>query len=178
MTSTEDAVLDYLDSVEHAINVTTLVRDLPDLPPGEVRAAVFALHDAGQLNRLPVRGATGQPYFVFYSQRIQTAKGCAGLEPVDPVPVDRPADVPALSAAMASRLIERLEQDLAPEPTVERRAPDRRRLGVMEVIDRWRLPFRLSRVIEIVGGARNRKLTPEDAEVVVRLMRQHVKEAV
>jgi len=55
---------------------------------------------------------------------------------------------------------------------VERRVA---RLTAMEVIDRWKLPYRLSRIIEIVSAARRRDLGAEDAAMVTGLIRDHVK---
>lgn len=174
MNTTVDAVLDCLDKEACAINLTGLVAMLPDYQSFEIKDAVGELFDAGRIHRIPTMGPNKR-YYTYLSLYVQTVNGCKPsiAEPS----VDSVAE---LTTEQALAVLERAGWRPEPEVVeVERRVIERRtaRFGIMDVIDRWKLNFRLSRIIEIVGSARNRKLTKEDADTVSRMIQQHVKEA-
>jgi hypothetical protein len=190
--STETAILDYLDSVHHGATLTVLAAELQGHTLDDLKAATRALYDDRAINRVSVKAPKGSGYFyVFYSLYVRTVNVYRDDRPPAPAPepavdlvaLQAPPPVPAgpLTPDQAVDVLTRGGWSAEPEEvvTVERRVADRRkpRIGIMDVIDRWRLGFRLSRIIEIVGAARNRKLTEEDAELVVRLIREHVKPA-
>lgn len=203
--STKEAVLQYLDSINNGVLLPVLHAALIDHDIEDIKAATRELYEERAINRLSVKASKGH-LFVFYSLYIRTINvprpdrpltelaqvvaDMATPAPVVPAPeVDLsplfepvPAPLPAGPLTPDEAVDVLTRGGWVPEPeivTVERRVADRRapRIGIMDVIDRWKLGYRLSRIIEIVGCARRRQLTEDDAEMVVRLIREHVKPA-
>jgi hypothetical protein len=162
--STADAILALLDQESAALNMTGLVSMLPEHDGTEIKRLTNDLYMQGRIHRVPVMGPSNR-YYVFYSAQVRTTNARTAV-PTEPLTADQAVEVLASAG-------------WTPEPEVvtveERRAPERRRLSAMDVIDRWRLGYRLSRVIEIVGGSRNRKLTRDDAATAIRMIREHVR---
>lgn len=178
--STQQAVLDYLDRIQHGVNMTTLIQDLPDHAPEALKVATKQLYEDRAINRISARGANDRFYYVFYSLYIRTVNVYHNEPDQEPAPAPQQAvelmeaATPTITQEQHDALVARLEADLMDSSAADRPAS---RFGIMDVIDRWKLGFRLSRIIEIVGGARNRKLTADDAATVARLIREHVKNA-
>jgi hypothetical protein len=175
VTDTAEAVLELLDKERCAINMTSLVALLPDHPEPEIKRLTNDLYMKGKINRVQIMGPRGS-YYGFFSLFVQTYNGRA-LVPTDP-PAAAPA---ALSTDEALEVLERA--GWVPEPEVvetaaiqvERRAPDRRRLTVLEVVKRWRLAYPLARVVEIIAGARKNGISRDDAALAIRMIREHVR---
>lgn len=188
--STKEAVRDYLDGINSAVMLPVLHAALIDHDLEDIKAATRELYEERAINRLSVKAPKGH-FFVFYSLYVRTVNGYRQDRPAAPALTVEPAvglavlqaPVPAgpLTPDEAIDVLTRGGWEAGPEEVVmvERRVVDRRkpRISIMDVIDRWKLGYRLSRIIEIVGAARNRKMTEEDAELVVRLVREHVKPA-
>lgn len=178
MTPAERIVLDHLDSLDCALNLTALIRRMPDLAPDDIKEAAHALYDDRRIGRIRTMGIDGRTYPLFFSLFLQTTAPYRG-DPV-PAPVEveatpEPAPDPnTLTIDQANALMERLQQDLAPTP--DRRVADRRRFDVVDVLARWCLPYRLARAVEILSGTRKSPLTRGDAAAVCRLVRQQVQE--
>lgn len=161
-TATRDAILAFLDGVHYGVNLTMLIQSLPDHSPDDLKNATRALYDERAINRVSVLGTNERYYYVFYSIYVHTTM------------VHRADERgPLLTIEEATAVLEEAGWRAEPEEVTERRAAER--IGIMDVIDRWKLGFRLSRIIEIVGGARNRKLTHADADAVVTLIRDHLR---
>lgn len=96
----------------------------------------------------------------------------------EPEPAPAPVVAPAvLSPDEAVAVLERSGWDAQPEVVEERRiAVDRRRLTHLEVIKRWRLPFPLARVVEIIGESRKGGLTRVDTAIAIKMLREQVRE--
>lgn len=177
-TDTGAAVLDLLDKERCAINMTGLVNLLPDHDPGEIKRLTNDLYMQGKIQRLQIMGPRGS-YYGFFSLFVQTFNGRALAL------VDAPAPLPEnLTTDQALEVLERA--GWVPEPEVvepivpaviqvERRAPDRRRLTVLEVVKRWRLAYPLARVVEIIAGARKNGISRDDAALAIRMIREHVR---
>jgi hypothetical protein len=182
MTPAERIVLDHLDGLDCALNLTALIRRLPELSADDIKEATHSLYDGRRIARVRTMGIDGRTYPLFFSLYIQTTPKFEG----DPAPAPAPEPVPApeptpgpndLTIDQANALMERLQQDLAvPEPTVNRRVTDRRQFDVVDVLARWRLPYRLAKVVEVLAGARRSPLTRAEAAAVCRLVRQQVQE--
>lgn len=186
MTEAEQEVLDFIDGLQQGVSLTVLIKSLPNHSVDDIKAATRKLHENILINRLSVMGDNGRFYYVFYSLYIRTVT--VHRDPIErhETPAPTPAPTPELvrlaappplplviptilSPDQAVEVLERGGWKAEPE-MVERRRP----MTAMEVIDRWGLGYRLSRVIEIIGGSRKRKLTRDDAAMVSKLVREHV----
>lgn len=185
LVSTKQAVVDHLDGLHHAVTLGLLVNALPEHSVDDIKAATRELYDERAINRVSVKAPKGGFFYVFYSLYVRTVNVYRDEPEAPPAPAPEPEPTAEPALALDAPLTPDEAVDVltrggwVPEPevvTVERRVADRRasRIGVMDVIDRWKLGYRLSRIIEIVGGARRRPLTEDDAELVVRLIREHV----
>lgn len=162
-------LLTAINGLDAAVSVPSLLRilNVSHVDHAAVVTTAQALHAEGLIGRIPVAPPTGS-YFAYFPLHLLS----------EALPVSLPQN---LTTEQALAVLERA--GWKPEPEVvtieERRVADRRapRYGVMDVVDRWRLPFRLSRIIEVIGGARNRKLTRDDAALVIRMIREHVRGA-
>jgi len=191
MTPACKEVLDYIDKEGCGVTLMTLYKFLPDLDQADIRVATRTLYETMRVARISVKGDNDRLYYVFFSLYIRSTNSYQQLDPnVMPSPVALPvpspvalpvpspvASEPELTEPMRQALIERLEADLAvPERRgVERRGVERRTLTALEVIDRWKLSYRLSRIIEIISTARKVQLTKSDAVSVAKLIREHVR---
>lgn len=191
MKTAAEAALDYLDGASYGANAGNMVDEMPEFSFDELKEALQQLYKDGKIQRLSIKSYTGKFYYTYFSLYYRTVEGyvARATEPTKSV----------LSEDQAQRVMSRLEQELeAPKdntvtegkpipflyavpdaPEVVREVVKYReaRFGIMDVIDRWKLNFRLSRIIEIVGSARNRKLTKGDAALVCRMINEHVGEA-
>lgn len=179
--STDAALLDLLDKEACAINMTGLIALLPDHDPAEVKRLTNDLYMQRKINRVPVMGPKGR-YYAFYSLYVRTVNGyTAPPEPIEPIAAPAPAALPeTLTSDEAVNVLERAGWKAEPEVVepilADRRAPERRRLTPLEVIKRWRLPYQLGRVVEIIGESRRAGLTRSDAAVAIRMLRDQVRE--
>jgi hypothetical protein len=175
-TDTGAAVLELLDREGCAINMTGLVALLVDHPEPEIKRLTNDLYMQGAIQRVQVMGPRGS-YHAFFSMGVRTTNGRKALEQLAeaaPLP-------PVLSTDQALDVLERA--GWVPEPEViettaiqvERRAPDRRRLTVLEVVKRWRLAYPLARVVEIIAGARKNGISRDDAALAIKMIREHVR---
>lgn len=177
-TDTGLAVLELLDREACAINMTGLVQLLPDHDQAEIKRLTNDLYMQGKINRVPVMGPRGR-YYSFYSLFLRTANGYVP-KPDQVATSPAPAALPdSMSTDQALAVLERagwVPESETTEPAVpERRAPDRRRLTVLEVIKRWRLTFPLARVVEIIGNTRKGVLSRDDAALAIRMIRAHMR---
>lgn len=174
-----EAIQAYLDGVEHAVGLPLLIAALPELTPDDIKAGTRQLYEDRAINRVLVKERNGHVFYVFYSLYIRTAN--IYRDP-DQVAIDAEPETLQLPAVLSpDQAVDVLQRGgWTPEPevvTVERRVSDRRaqpRLAVMDVLERWCLPYRLARIVEIVASTRRRSLTLEDAALVRRLVREHV----
>lgn len=182
--NTADAIQAYVDSIDHAVSLATLIAVLPDHSAEGIKASTKRMYDARAINRVSVKSSHGPFFYVFYSLSLPTTTVHREAPALAPAITPALAEVPAgvLTPEQAVDVLERggwVSGDQE-EIVFERRTStsDRRaaRISVMDVIDRWKLGYRLSRVIEIVGGARNRKLTEDDVDIAVRMLREHAKD--
>lgn len=171
-----EAIQNYLDRIDHAVSLPTLFDAIAGHTTDEIADAAHQLAEDRAVNRVSVMTVNRKFFYAFYSVRIPTTIIHAPLVAAEPGPHILSQLPPVLSTDEAVDVLQRA--GWVPEPetvTVERRGPDRRKLTAIDVIMRWKLPYRLSRIIDIIGGARTRPLTDTDAELVVRLVRDHVK---
>lgn len=179
-TETGAAVLELLDKERTAINMTGLVALLPDHDQAEIKRLTNDLYMQGKIQRVQIMGPRGS-YYGFFSLFVQTTKGYRPPADLDELPA-------VLSTAQAVDVLGRAGWHPEPEvvePTalvepaapvqVERRAADRRRLTVLEVVRRWRLAFPLARVVEIIHGARKGAMSRDDAALAIRMIREHIR---
>lgn len=158
-------ILDFLDGKQYAVPLPALIFGLQDqVGADEVKAMTRELHEERKLCRAPVQKSDGTFFFVFWSIYFQTS-GSGPVEKVrEPEPVAEAA--PELTPEQREALIERLEQDIAPQP----------KLTPLDVIDRWKLSYRLSRIIEIVGLSKRKGLSMDDAKLIGTLAKQHAEQ--
>lgn len=155
-------LMDAINGLDAAVSVTVLLRKM-QLTHHDHAAVVMcaqALLDDGLIGRIRVGAPTGS-----YD----------GYFPLHLLPRTAAQPEEKLDDDMAARLIERLEKDLAPTPLVERRVPERRNLTVLDVVARWRLPYPLGRVVEVVFESRRAGLTRENAALAIKLLRAHAR---
>jgi hypothetical protein len=192
----ETAVLDYLDGMQQGVSLSVIIKQLPDYPVDDLKAATRKLYEEIRINRLSVMGDHGKFYYIFYSlyvrtvtvhrevyERHETPAPAPIPEEAPPVAPEPPPEAPVapavpegpLTADEAVAVLEKGGWEAQPEEVmVERRVADRRVLTAMDVIDRWKLPYRLSRIIEVIATARKKKLDGNDAALVSALIRDHV----
>jgi hypothetical protein len=177
---TADAVLDLLDKEACAVNMTGLVQLLPDHDQAEIKRLTNDLYMKGRISRLSVMGATGR-YYVFFSLAIRTARGATVRvleEQASPLELVVVPPTP-LSPEQAVEVLERggwkAEPEVVEPVQVERRAPDRRRLTVLDVVKRWRLAYPLGRVVEIIAESRRGGLSRDNAALAIRMIREQVR---
>lgn len=170
ITDTTAAVLDLLDKERCAINMTGMVALRPDHDPNEVKRLTNDLYMQRKIQRVQIMGPRGS-YYGFFSLYVQTTQGRQA-----------PAALPDnLTTDQALEVLERAGWESEPEVIetaaipVERRAPDRRRLTVLEVVKRWRLAYPLARVVEIIEGARRAGISRDDAALAIKMIREHVR---
>jgi len=172
---TADAVLSLLDMEGCAINMTGLVQLLPNHPEPEIKRLTNDLYMQGKICRVQIMGPKGR-YYGFYALAVRTARGISAQLPETPPPAE------PLTTDEVVKILGRGGWHPEPEVVepvgpiqVERRAPDRRRLTVLEVVKRWRLPFTLGRVVEIIAGARKGGMSRDDAALAIKMIREHVR---
>lgn len=179
-TDTAAAVLELLDREGCAINMTGLVQLLPGHREPEIKRLTNDLYMKRQIARVPVMGAAGR-YYVYYSLMLRPVRGqpAPALELEEPAP---PVDLVTVSLAplspdQAVAVLERGGWSAEPEiiEPVERRAPDRRRLTALDVIKRWRLPYQLGRVVDIIATSRRTGMTRDDAALAIKMLRDHAR---
>jgi len=197
MTDIHKNIVDYLDSMRNGVPMTVMAEDMHMFDVEDLKAATKELFDDRRINRVSVKGGNGRFFYVFFSlythtvggHRLDEAPTHANLAPApepereliaaEKAPTDSVVAelvvAPVLSPEEAVDVLRRGGWE--PEPETVVRPVERRvaRLTAMEVIDRWKLPYRLSRIIEIVSAARRRDLGAEDAAMVTGLIRDHVK---
>lgn len=116
--------------------------------------------------------------WAFFALSVRPVRGQALELLAQPDPQQLPA---VLSTEQAVDVLERAGWKAEPEvveplPAVmaERRGPDRRQLTVLEVIRRWRLPYPLARVVDLIGTSRA-QLGRDDAALAIKMLREHVR---
>lgn len=179
-TETGAAVLALLEQEQAAINMTGIVSLLPDHEPGEVKRLTNDLYMQRQIGRVPVLGVRDR-YYAFFALSVRPVRGQV-LEQLEvPAPVLDPQALPVLSPDEAVEVLERAGWKAEPEVVeplpallAERRGPDRRQLTVLEVIRRWRLPYPLARVVDLIG-TRRAQLGRDEAALAIKMLREHVR---
>jgi hypothetical protein len=187
------ALLELLDREAAAINMTGLVALLVDHDEPAIKQAAAELYEEGKINRIRIMAPRGS-YSGYYSLYVQTNIGYVEREPA-PAPVPDPAQLPLpavestpiMSFDQVAELLDRAgwtqtqETEVVtvqPDPTapiqVERRQVDRRALTPLDVIKRWRLPYPLARVVDLIGSQRA-QLGRSDAAVAIKMLRDHVR---
>lgn len=179
--NTADAVLDLLDKEACAINMTGLIQLLPNQEPAEVKRLANDLYMKGEIQRVPVMGPKGR-YYAYYSLFIRTANGYPKPpEQADPAPAPAVDLVTPLTADQAVEVLERggwkAEPEVIEPAQVDRRAPDRRRLTVLDIVKRWRLSYSLGRVVEIIAESRRGGMSRDNAALAIRMIREQVRHA-
>lgn len=186
--TTADAVLELLEREACAINMTGLVQLLADHAEPEIKRLTNDLYMKGKINRVQVMAPHGR-YYAFYALSVRTARGQAGRAQLEQLEAPAPALLPEkLTPEEAVKVLERGGWEAGPEIVepvdlaapaapiqIERRVADRRRLTALEVIKRWRLPYTLGRVVEVIAGSRKGGLARDDAALAIKLLREHVR---
>jgi hypothetical protein len=181
-TETGAAVLALLEQEQAAINMTGIVSLLPDQDPAEVKRLTNDLYMQRQIGRLPVLGVRDR-YYAFFALSVPTSRARPEPEepPAPPLTVPVLALPAVLTPAEAVDVLERAGWKAEPEVVeplpallAERRGPDRRQLTVLEVIRRWRLPYPLARVVDLIG-TRRAQLGRDEAALAIKMLREHVR---
>lgn len=177
-TDTGAAVLALLEREACAINMTGRVQLLPDHPEPEIKRLVNDLYMQREICRIQVMGVRDR-YYAFFALSVRPVRG----QVLEQLEAPAPAALPVvLSPEQAVNVLESAGWKAEPEVVepigpamIERRAQDRRRLTAFEVIRRWRLPYPLARVVEIIADSRKRGISRDDAALAIKMLREHVR---
>lgn len=180
--NTADAVLELLDKERCGISMTGLIQLLTGHEQAEVKRLTNDLYMAGRINRVHVMGPNSR-YYVFYSLFVRTVHGYTKpAEPTEQAPAPGVAPAAPLTPEQAVEVLERSGWKAEPEiiePAAtaqgDLRAPDRRRLTVLDVVKRWRLAYPLGRVVEIIAESRRAGMSRDNAALAIRMIREHVR---